>query len=206
MALHPTYAVADPSAIHVGPLKKAEKPTVQTADKKLEITWNDEVSEQKLEKSKKFSFFDFLDIVNPLQHIPIISSIYRHFTGDNIHPVSRVAGGALFGGPIGAAVSGVDAIVAQETGQYMGDKLFARIIDNDKSSQPATATPEIVVAKAETTETLEVDPFDDEFLFEDFSTEEEEAERLRRLALAREHYLKSMGQSAPTGSFISQSY
>ena len=52
-----------------------------------------------------FTFGDIIDIINPLQHIPIISSIYRKITGDTIAPAMRVAGGALFGGPIGAAVS-----------------------------------------------------------------------------------------------------
>lgn len=52
-----------------------------------------------------FSFGDILDIVNPLQHIPIVNSIYRKITGDTIAPVMQVAGGALFGGPLGAAIS-----------------------------------------------------------------------------------------------------
>jgi hypothetical protein len=52
-----------------------------------------------------FTFGDIIDIINPLQHIPIISSIYRKITGDVIAPSMQIAGDALFGGPIGAAVS-----------------------------------------------------------------------------------------------------
>ena len=52
-----------------------------------------------------FTFGDILDIVNPLQHIPIVGSIYRNITGDTIAPAMQIAGGALFGGPIGAVVS-----------------------------------------------------------------------------------------------------
>ena len=55
------------------------------------------------EKEESFGFFDFLDIINPLQHIPIVGTIYRHITGDEIGVVAQVAGGALFGGAIGAA-------------------------------------------------------------------------------------------------------
>ncbi len=51
------------------------------------------------------TFGDIIDMLNPLQHIPIIGSLYRKFTGDMIDPAMKVAGGALFGGPIGAAVS-----------------------------------------------------------------------------------------------------
>ena len=37
-----------------------------------------------------FTFLDFLDIINPLQHIPIIGTLYRQMTGDTLDPGSRV--------------------------------------------------------------------------------------------------------------------
>lgn len=52
-----------------------------------------------------FDFGDLLDLVNPLQHIPVVGKVYRELTGDTIAPGIRVAGGALFGGPLGAAFS-----------------------------------------------------------------------------------------------------
>ena len=52
-----------------------------------------------------FTFGDIIDIINPLQHIPVISSIYRKISGDVIAPAMQIAGDALFGGPIGAAIS-----------------------------------------------------------------------------------------------------
>lgn len=51
------------------------------------------------------TFADVIDIVNPLQHIPIVSTFYRKLTGDKIDPAMRIAGGALFGGPLGALAS-----------------------------------------------------------------------------------------------------
>ena len=56
------------------------------------------------------TFGDVIDVINPLHHIPVIGTIYRKLTGDTIDPAIRVAGGALFGGPIGAAFS-VAAVV-----------------------------------------------------------------------------------------------
>jgi len=50
----------------------------------------------------EFSFNDLLDLVNPLQHIPIVSNLYRSATGDQIGAVARIFGGAVLGGPIGA--------------------------------------------------------------------------------------------------------
>ncbi len=52
-----------------------------------------------------FTFGDIIDVINPLQHIPVVSSIYRKITGDIIAPSMQIAGDALFGGPIGAAIS-----------------------------------------------------------------------------------------------------
>lgn len=65
-----------------------------------------------------FSFGDIIDIVNPLQHIPVVSNIYRKITGDTIAPAMEIAGGALFGGPIGAIAS----IVTTAYQSYMQNK------------------------------------------------------------------------------------
>jgi len=48
-----------------------------------------------------FGFDDFLDVINPLQHLPLIGTLYREVTGDQIQAPSRLAGGALFGGLFG---------------------------------------------------------------------------------------------------------
>ncbi len=43
-------------------------------------TWgNDDVSDT---GTVEMSFWDFVDIVNPLQHVPVINTIYRELTGD----------------------------------------------------------------------------------------------------------------------------
>lgn len=71
------------------------------------------------------TFGDLIDIINPLQHIPIISSFYRKLTGDTIDPAARIAGGALFGGPIGVAFSIASTISNQIDGKDMGERLLA---------------------------------------------------------------------------------
>lgn len=44
------------------------------------------------------TFGDVLDLINPLQHIPLLGGLYRKLAGDAIDPAIRIAGGALFGG------------------------------------------------------------------------------------------------------------
>jgi len=51
------------------------------------------------------TFGDLIDVVNPLQHLPVVGNVYRWLTGDDLSPAARVAGGALYGGPIGLAGS-----------------------------------------------------------------------------------------------------
>jgi len=68
-----------------------------------------------------FSFFDLIDIVNPLQHIPVVNTVYRAVTGDKINNFSRVAGGALFGGLAGAAIGLVNVAVKDGTGKDIGE-------------------------------------------------------------------------------------
>ena len=67
-----------------------------------------------------FSFLDLLDIVNPVHHIPVIGPIYRSVTGDIINPLPRIAGSALFGGPIGAGLSAAEVILEVATGRDSG--------------------------------------------------------------------------------------
>lgn len=47
------------------------------------------------------SFETVVDAVNPLQHLPVVSTLYRSATGDEIGSAARLAGGFLFGGPLG---------------------------------------------------------------------------------------------------------
>lgn len=60
-----------------------------------------------------FNFRDVLDLINPIQHIPIIGNIYRNLTGDVAAPAIRIAGGALFGGPLGAAFAAANVVLKQ---------------------------------------------------------------------------------------------
>lgn len=75
------------------------------------------------------TFAEFLDIINPLQHIPVVSTLYRAITGDDIGTGPRVAGGMLFGGPIGALVAGVTALFEEASGGDIGEHIAEFIND-----------------------------------------------------------------------------
>ncbi len=87
---------------------------------------------------KGFSFADLIDVINPLQHIPVVSSLYRRMTGDEMGNPARIAGGALFGGVIGLVTSVADAIVDQATGSGIGDHVITAMFGKD--TKPTAAT------------------------------------------------------------------
>ena len=87
-----------------------------------------------------FSFKALLDVINPLQHIPVVSSAYRAMSGEEIGFVPRVLGGALFGGPIGLVAALVNAIVKEASGRDLGETAVALVTD-DASSYVASHDP-----------------------------------------------------------------
>lgn len=92
-----------------------------------------------------------IDIINPLQHIPVISTMYRHMTGDEISPVARIAGGALYGGPIGLAAGVANAAVEDATGKDIGETMLAMVTGDDKAAphKPAKEAPATMLAAAD---------------------------------------------------------
>jgi len=71
------------------------------------------------------TFGDFLDVINPLQHIPIVSTIYRALTGDEISTGARLAGGTIYGGPLGLIGAVVNEAVQDATGRDVGETALA---------------------------------------------------------------------------------
>jgi hypothetical protein len=68
-------------------------------------------------EDQELGFFDFLDVINPLQHLPVIGSAYRQITGDQISPAALAAGGFLWGGPTGLLAGAMNSAMLEDTGQ-----------------------------------------------------------------------------------------
>ncbi|MEE8445996.1 MAG: hypothetical protein V3S44_11645 [Alphaproteobacteria bacterium] len=93
---------------------------------------------------KGMTFSDFLDIINPLQHIPVISTIYRLVTGDTMSQGARMVGGMLFGGVTGLLASGVVAAFEEATGRSVEGNIIAMFNDDEPAGE--TATPQVASA------------------------------------------------------------
>ncbi len=89
-------------------------PTAQPARKEKAESLDDKMS---------LGFDDLVDAVNPLQQLPVVSSVYREATGESISIPARLAGGFLFGGLPG--LIGSAAMVAFE--EVTGDSVLGHI-------------------------------------------------------------------------------
>lgn len=84
-----------------------------------------------------FSFHDLISIVNPLQHIPVVSTLYRAITGDTIKPLERIAGDTLYGGAWGFVSSVANLAFKDLTGKDFGDTALA-LVEGDNSTDVAS--------------------------------------------------------------------
>lgn len=108
------------------------------------------------------SFWDVLDIINPLQHLPIVGNIYRAVTGDMIKPGPRAIGDVIFGGPMAAIGAVANVIVEEKTGRDIGGNMIAAVFGDDaypavgeggtaiaKAGKPLRVVPDVLLAGAE---------------------------------------------------------
>ncbi len=89
-----------------------------------------------------FSFKDIIDMLNPLQHLPIISTLYRKLTGEHIGGLARIIGGAIYGRAGGFASMGssiLNAIFGAVTGKDVGERVYAALFGDSTGSGDRTA-------------------------------------------------------------------
>lgn len=134
----PTPFYQDPERLQIGmPTPRADEGKPSDA-KDASLTMFAEEDEP--------SFWDVLDIVNPLQHIPIVNDIYRDLTGDKIGVGARLMGGTLFGGAIGLAAATINCVVEESTGDDVGGHVLA--LFKDDAAPAAAAETQLAQAVA----------------------------------------------------------
>jgi hypothetical protein len=101
-----------------------------------------------------FTFDDFLDIINPLQHLPIVSFIYRAITGDEIKPAMRILGDIGYGGPTGFMGSVAEVLFEAIFGDDVGGTVIGLLTGDDdakdgKKSGQVTVDPTAQLASTD---------------------------------------------------------
>lgn len=94
-------------------------------------------------------FHHLLDVVNPLQHLPVIGTIYRAITGEHIGPVEKIAGDTLYGGLWGGVSAAADVAFEGITGKDMEDTVMGwlGIGGNSAVASQKVAAPNIAMAQ-----------------------------------------------------------
>lgn len=80
----------------------------------------------------EFGWDDFLDLINPLQHIPFVNMAYRAVTGDEIYGAARMVDVAF--GPLAGASTAVDLAFRDVTGESMAENAIAAVFGTGEAA------------------------------------------------------------------------
>jgi hypothetical protein len=100
----------------------------------------DEVADNEFWGEDGFSFDDIIDLLNPLQHLPVVSTLYRSITGDEISSGAQIAGGGLFGGPIGIFAAAASTMFEDATGGNLINQVSTMFDGDGADNGPAAFT------------------------------------------------------------------
>lgn len=102
---------------------------------KWRVTDNPESDKLFFGKDGKLGWDDVLDLINPLQHIPLVNIAYRHFTGDEESGSAELLGAIPFG-PLATLGAIADLAIKSTTGKDIGENAIAMITgDHDHSAE-----------------------------------------------------------------------
>jgi hypothetical protein len=94
---------------------------------------------------REFGWDDFADLVNPLQHIPLISIAYRAATGDRIHGAASLLDVGF--GPLAAVGTVFQLAYQSTTGDSLEDKAVAAVFGpratDDLADRYTTASKQV---------------------------------------------------------------
>ena len=153
-------SLADLAAQGVTAARSSDQPT-REAFANYRASGTDEVTTLGPEREAKtveaeLRFGDLVDLANPLHHIPVVSSVYRSLTGDEIAPAARILGAMIYAGPVGFVYATADSLFAEISGKPLGDTLVTAVFGSgDEEESSNLAGP---AAKSETAAPVEVVP------------------------------------------------
>lgn len=112
--------------------KAASTETEQTGESAPVANTQEQQNLTAMDTLKKLSFGkdgleanDGFDTVNVLNHVPVVSELYKNASGHDISGISKLAGGYLYGGPTGLVFSALEL-----TTQSLFDTSISGLITN----------------------------------------------------------------------------
>lgn len=126
----------DPNVVHLkSPPDKDQQKELRMRNKRWVVDETPGARQLFFGADGTFGWDDFVDMINPLQHIPGIAQIYRAVTGDEINGAANLLGAIPFGpfGGLGLIASVADLAVKDTTGKDMGGNLMAMVFGKDEA-------------------------------------------------------------------------
>jgi hypothetical protein len=105
-------------------------------------------------ENQDLGFLDFLDVINPLQHLPVVGGIYRQLTGDQMSPAAHAAGGFLWGGPISLLTGAMNGAMVEETGKDVMSSMLSWLQGDSPADLPQGPDGAVIAADTAGTEGL----------------------------------------------------
>ncbi len=139
-----TAAKGDPNVVHLkSPPDKEQIAELRMRNKRWVVDETPGARQLFFGADGEFGWDDFLDMINPLQHIPGIAQIYRAVTGDEINGAASLLGALPLGplGGLGLVATVVDLAVKDTTGDDMGGNVMAMVFGKDGKPEGGTAAP-----------------------------------------------------------------
>ena len=103
-----------------------------------------------------FGWDDFVDLINPLQHIPFVNMAYRAITGDQIYGAARMVDVAF--GPLAGASTAVDLAFRDVTGESMAHNAIAAVFGTGQSAPGEEPMGDVSVNTASATQLADTAP------------------------------------------------
>ncbi len=143
------------------PAKSGALPSTQVASNAAATPAATATASTTTKPEEKSFWQDVLDVVNPLQHLPVVGTVYRAITGDKMGDVEKVAGDTLYGGPIGLVSSLADVAFEKITGKSFEDTAmgWVGLGGSDTKTIEAATAPALKPLPARTTEAASITPF-----------------------------------------------
>jgi hypothetical protein len=139
-----TASKGDPNVIHLkSPPDKDQIKEFRMRNKRWVVDETPGARQLFFGADGEFGWDDFLDVINPLQHIPIIAQVYRAVTGDEINGAANLIGAIPFGplGGVGLIGTVAELAVKDTTGDDIGGNLQAMLFGRDEKPEPGVAAP-----------------------------------------------------------------
>lgn len=114
-------------------------------------------------------FGTILDAINPLQHIPVVSGLFRAAQGTSISGVSQIAGDTLYGGLLGGAITSflsslTDVAVKETSGTDISGHILSSLNNTGSAANSATPLIPTALTVSDTASTSDSSPSQDSSL------------------------------------------